>query len=187
MQPLTSRVKRLFLTSFRKKRLIFACKLRCDVPFWRLQECPQLPMTAARNQLHPTISKTRNRFVLNRARGFESHHLSRKKAPAQAGAFLHIQPDFSILQKICINNFCSESSQAYRQDELSLHCAYTFSLNTTSSGSAQSAVSGGWNVNDTQKTASAFENGDGLFVGKQFLCSSLQLAQVAVDGGFRGA
>ena len=101
--------------------------------------------------------------------------------------FLHIQPDFSILQKICINNFCSESSQAYRQDELSLHCAYTFSLNTTSSGSAQSAVSGGWNVNDTQKTASAFENGDGLFVGKQFLCGSLQLAQVAVDGGLRGA
>ena len=32
-------------------------------------------MTAARDQLHPTISKTRNRFVLNRARGFESHHL----------------------------------------------------------------------------------------------------------------
>ena len=98
-----------------------------------------------------------------------------------------IQPDFSILQKICINNFCSESSQAYRQDELSLHCAYTFSLNTTSSGSAQSAVSGGWNVNDTQKTVSVFENGDGLFVGKQFLCGSLQLAQVAVDGGLRGA
>ena len=45
------------------------------MPFWRLQECPQLPMTAARDQLHPTISKTRNRFVLNRARGFESHHL----------------------------------------------------------------------------------------------------------------
>ncbi len=95
--------------------------------------------------------------------------------------------DFSSLPKECINNFCSESSQAYRQDELSLHCAYTFSLNTTSSGSAQSAVSGGWNVNDTQKTASAFENGDGLFVGKQFLCDSLQLAQVAVDGGLRGA
>lgn len=105
----------------------------------------------------------------------------------ETALILHIQPDFSILQKICINNFCSESSQAYRQDELSLHCAYTFSLNTTSSGSAQSAVSGGWNVNDTQKTVSVFENGDGLFVGKQFLCNSLQLAQVAVDGGLRGA
>ena len=78
---------RRFLTSFRKKRLIFACKLRCDVPFWRLQEYPQLPMTAARDQLHPTISKTRNRFVLNRARGFESHHLRQQKASAQAGAF----------------------------------------------------------------------------------------------------
>ena len=87
MQPLTTRVKRLFLTSFRKKRLIFACKLRCDVPFGRLQECPQLPMTAARDQLHPTILKTRNRFVLNRARWFESHHLRQQKAPAQAGAF----------------------------------------------------------------------------------------------------
>ena len=75
MQPLTACVKRLFLTSFRKKWLIFAYKLRCDVPFWRLQKCPPLPMTAARNQLHPTILKTRNRFVLNRARGFESHHL----------------------------------------------------------------------------------------------------------------
>lgn len=75
MQPLTPRVKKAFLTSFRKKRLIFVCKLRCDVPFWRLQKCPQLPMTAARDQLHPTILKTRNRFVLNRARGFESHHL----------------------------------------------------------------------------------------------------------------
>lgn len=30
---------------------------------------------------------TRNRFVLNRARGFESHHLRQQKAPAQAGAF----------------------------------------------------------------------------------------------------
>ena len=70
--------KRIFLTSFRKKRLIFACKLRCYVPFWRLQRCPQLPMTAARDQLHPTILKTRNRFVLNRARGFESHHLRQK-------------------------------------------------------------------------------------------------------------
>ena len=78
MQPLTARVKRLFLTSFRKKRLIFACKLRCDVPFLRLQKCPRLPMTAARDQLHPTILKTRNRFVLNRARGFESHHLRQK-------------------------------------------------------------------------------------------------------------
>ena len=48
------------------------------MPFWRLQECPQLPMTAARDQLHPTILKTRNRFVLNRARGFESHHLRQK-------------------------------------------------------------------------------------------------------------
>ena len=38
-----------------------------------------------------------------------------------------------------------------------------------------------------QKTVSAFENGDGLFVGKQFLRSSLQFAQVAVDGGFRRA
>ena len=38
-----------------------------------------------------------------------------------------------------------------------------------------------------QKTASAFENGGGLFVGEQFVHSSLQLAQVAVDGGFRGA
>ena len=44
-------------------------------------------MTAERNQLHPTGSKTRNRFVLNRARGFESHHLRQQKAPAQAGAF----------------------------------------------------------------------------------------------------
>ena len=35
-------------------------------------------MTAARDQLHPTILKTRNRFVLNRARGFESHHLRQK-------------------------------------------------------------------------------------------------------------
>ena len=43
------------------------------------------------------------------------HHLRQQKAPAQAGAFLHIQPDFSILQKICINDFCSESSQAYPQ------------------------------------------------------------------------
>ena len=61
MQPLTPRVKkRLFLTSFRKKWLIFACKLRCDVPFLGLQKCRQLPMTAARDQLHPTISKTRN-------------------------------------------------------------------------------------------------------------------------------
>mgnify|MGYP006993588754 CR=1 FL=1 len=32
-------------------------------------------MTAERNQPHPTGSKARNRFVLNRARGFESHHL----------------------------------------------------------------------------------------------------------------
>ena len=44
-------------------------------------------MTAARDQLHPTILKTRNRFVLNRARGFESHHLRQQKASAQAGAF----------------------------------------------------------------------------------------------------
>ena len=38
-----------------------------------------------------------------------------------------------------------------------------------------------------QKTASVFENGDGLFVGEQFVRSSLQFAQVAVDSGFRGA
>ena len=57
------------------------------MPFGRLRKCPQLPMTAARDQLHPTILKTRNRFVLNRARGFESHHLRQQKAPAQAGAF----------------------------------------------------------------------------------------------------
>ena len=60
-------------------------------------------------------------------------------------------------------------------------------LTATSPGSAQSAASGGRNVNDTQKTASAFENGGGLFVGEQFVRSSLQFAQVAVDGGFRGA
>ena len=39
--------------------------MRYGVPFWRLQECPQLPMTAARDQLHPTISKTRNQFDSN--------------------------------------------------------------------------------------------------------------------------
>ena len=33
---------------------------------------------------------TRNRFVLNRARGFESHHLRQQKASAQAGAFLRL-------------------------------------------------------------------------------------------------
>ena len=33
---------------------------------------------------------TRNRFVLNRARGFESHHLRQQKAPAQAGAFFAV-------------------------------------------------------------------------------------------------
>ena len=38
-----------------------------------------------------------------------------------------------------------------------------------------------------QKTASAFENGGGLLVREQFVRSSLQLAQIAVDGGFRGA
>lgn len=38
-----------------------------------------------------------------------------------------------------------------------------------------------------KKTVSAFENGGGLLVRKQFVRSSLQLAQVAVDGGFRGA
>ena len=38
-----------------------------------------------------------------------------------------------------------------------------------------------------QKAASAFENGGGLFVGEQFVHSSLQFAQVAVDGGLRGA
>lgn len=38
-----------------------------------------------------------------------------------------------------------------------------------------------------QKTASAFENGGGLLVRKQFVHSSLQFAQVAVDGGLRGA
>ena len=75
MQPLTPRVKKAFSNVISQKVADFTCKLRCDVLFWRLQECPQLPMTAARNQLHPTISKTRNRFVLNRARGFESHHL----------------------------------------------------------------------------------------------------------------
>ena len=60
-------------------------------------------------------------------------------------------------------------------------------LTATSPGSAQSAASGGRNVNNTQKTVSAFENGGGLFVREQFVHSSLQLAQVAVDGGFRGA
>ena len=93
--------KRFFLTSFRKKRLIFACKLRCDVPFWRLQKCPQLPMTAARDQLHPTILKTRNRFVLNRARGFESHHLSRKKSTGSGWCFF------------CISNRISPSFKKY--------------------------------------------------------------------------
>ena len=78
MQPLTARAKRLFLTSFRKKRLIFACKLRWCATFARRRKCRQLPMTAERNQFHPTGSKTRNRFVLNRARGFESHHLRQK-------------------------------------------------------------------------------------------------------------
>lgn len=66
MQPLTPRVKKAFLTSFRKKWPNFAYKLRCDVPFGRLQKCPQLPMTAARDQLHPTISKTRNALGLVR-------------------------------------------------------------------------------------------------------------------------
>ena len=67
------------------------------MPFWRLQECPQLPMTAARDQLHPTISKTRNRFVLNRAHGFESHHLSRKKSTGSGWCFFvsnRISPSF---------------------------------------------------------------------------------------------
>ena len=57
-------------------------------------------MTAARNQLHPTISKTRNRFVLNRARGFESHHLRQQKASAQADAFFvfpSLQKDVSMV------------------------------------------------------------------------------------------
>ena len=58
---------------------------------------------------------------------------------------------------------------------------------TASSGSAQSAAFGDRSVSYMQKTASAFENGGGLFVGEQFVHSSLQLAQVAVDGGFRGA
>ena len=61
------------------------------MPFWGLQKCPQLPITAARDQLHPTILKTRNRFVLNRTRGFESHHLRQQKAPAQAGAFFAVK------------------------------------------------------------------------------------------------
>ena len=73
--------------ALRKKWLIFACKLRRCATFARRRKCRQLPMTAERNQLHPTGSKTRNRFVLNRARGFESHHLRQQKAPAQAGAF----------------------------------------------------------------------------------------------------
>lgn len=74
-----------------------------------------------------------------------------------------------------------------RQGELRFHLAHTLSLTTTASGSAQSAASGARSVNYMQKTASAFENGGGLFVGEQFVHSSLQLAQVAVDGGFRGA
>ena len=47
-------------------------------------------MTAARDQLHPTILTTRNRFVLNRAHGFESHHLRQK----------------SQIQRICDFFFC---------------------------------------------------------------------------------
>ena len=54
-------------------------------------------MTAARDQLHPTDSKTRNRFVLNRARGFESHHLRQQKASAQAGAFFAARKYVSII------------------------------------------------------------------------------------------
>ena len=84
--------------------------MRCDVPFGRLQKCPQLPMTAARDQLHPTISKTRNRFVLNRARGFESHHLRQQKAPAQAGAFLFLQPFKSMCQWLQFKIFSSVSA-----------------------------------------------------------------------------
>ena len=78
MQPLTPRVKKAFSNVISQKAADFRLQLRCDVSFWRLQKCPPLPMTAARNQLHPTILKTRNRFVLNRARGFESHHLRQK-------------------------------------------------------------------------------------------------------------
>ena len=78
MQPLTPRVKKAFSNVISQKVADFRLQIAVRRAFLRLQKCPQLPMTAARNQLHPTISKTRNRFVLNRARGFESHHLRQK-------------------------------------------------------------------------------------------------------------
>lgn len=78
MQPLTPRVKKAFSNVISQKVADFCLQIAVRRAFLRLQKCPQLPMTAARDQLHPTISKTRNRFVLNRARGFESHHLRQK-------------------------------------------------------------------------------------------------------------
>ena len=46
-------------------------------------------MTAARDQLHPTILKTRNRFVLNRARGIRTGRLYRAAAEVTCvGVFL---------------------------------------------------------------------------------------------------
>ena len=78
-------------------------------------------------------------------------------------------------------------SQAARSIRAGIGSAIKKSRALTAAGSAQSAASGGRNVNDTRKTVSAFENGGGLFVREQFVRSSLQFAQVAVDGGFRGA